>query len=737
MSSSIDKISSPGYFTSSDGSIHGDQNPGGNSLVSDGKPPLGDTSSHPLQSPQQTPHNAFPPADSEQGRISTSDSGAGFSGASQDNDRGSSPVFSYTHSGGNNSSSNGLASGAFGHSSAASPTGVTPYASSLSSLSTSLLNMGLPAFAALPTFIPSFEPKRDSEPPYRPQVQPQPPQPQPRPELQPAVQAQQAATQAATTQAATRAEAQAASTQAASVRQQQARAAAGQTSTPQSATQAALQAQRLTPAALAAITRTLAAHQQQAARMGALLMAAAGMAQPLAVQQAQRQLLAQALALALLAGKGQASAADMALLNATRQSAIAALTAGLQAKNANVAARMGAATQQTAAQAATQTSATRQSAAQTATQASSAQSAQAKQAAQEGKAKAAAQAATQAGSATQAKGREAAQAQQVAGQQASQEKTGIHKRVSLRNMPKGRARGTLDKVEAVSRNMGGPQGQPEPEDEDLDWLEQQGQQGPQGHAAAQEQSPAARKYQAIALWLLAHGQMAALRELAHGHRVLLLAPAADAPLTLAGHVLVPERAAVAVEDGASQMQMGAQGQALELPARWTQALPADRQWRQWKLRQQSDESGWSLQAPRPERGTPCLLAADNAADPAALANTPASAAESAPERAELITLPEPRRLRRLLDGQRAALAGQAAACLALGGMLHDLLRLKKQRRKRRSGWAQLKKRNTCRALRACPGAAGEKKPAQARTGAGKLQHRVFTGAWPIGGRPGL
>ena len=117
--------------------------------------------------------------------------------------------------------------------------------------------------------------------------------------------------------------------------------------------------------------------------------------------------------------------------------------------------------------------------------------------------------------------------------------------------------------------------------------------------------------------------------------------------------------------------------------------------------------------------------------------TPASATESAPERAELITLPEPRRLRRLLDGQRAALAGQAAACLALGGMLHDLLRLKKQRRKRRSGWAQLKKRNTCRALRACPGAAGEKKPAQARTGAGKLQHRVFTGAWPIGGRPGL
>ena len=647
-------------------------------------------------SPQENLPNGPVPAGQGQDRMGIPNSNEGHFGIDNGLDPTSQNTFSNGNSVGNNGSS-GLASGFFGHGSA----GGTPYTTSLGGLSTSLLNMGLPAFAALPTFIPSFEPKRDSEPPYRPQVQPQPPQPQPRPEPQPAIQAQQAATQAATTQAATRAEAQAASTQAASVRQQQAHAAAGQTPTPQTATQAALQAQRLTLAALAAITRTLAAHQQQAARMGVLLMAAAGMAQPLAVQQAQRQLLAQALALALLAGKGQASAADMALLNATRQSAIAALTAGLQAKNANVAARMGAAAQQTAAQAATQTSATRQSAAQTATQASSVQSAQARQAAQEGKAKAAAQAATQAGSATQAKGREAAQAQQVAGQQASQEKTGIHKRVSLRNMPKGRARGTLDKVEAVSRNMGGPQGQPEPEDEDLDWLEQQGQ---QGHEAAQEQSPAARKYQAIALWLLAHGQMAALRELAHGHRVLLLAPAADAPLTLVGHVLVPERAAVAVEDGASQMQMGAQGQALELPARWTQALPADRQWRQWKLRQQSDESGWSLQAPRPERGTPRLLAADNAAEntsgTARLANTPASAAESAPERAELITLPEPRRLRRLLDGQWALLALRSPVPigelrLTQGEALRVLLRPKKRR-----SAAQLKKRNTCRALRA-------------------------------------
>ena len=120
---------------------------------------------------------------------------------------------------------NGINGGGGYYSNPSGSAGGIPYASSLSALSTSLLNMGLPAFAALPTFIPSFEPKRDSEPPYRPQVQPQPPQPQPRPELQPAVQAQQTATQAATTQAATRAEAQAASTQAASVRVMAAKAA--------------------------------------------------------------------------------------------------------------------------------------------------------------------------------------------------------------------------------------------------------------------------------------------------------------------------------------------------------------------------------------------------------------------------------------------------------------------------------------------------------------------------------
>ena len=231
------------------------------------------------QFPRENTQNDPAFANQGQDRLGIPDNNEGHSdsGMLRDNGSGSGLASQNTFSRGNsvgNNGSSGLASGFFGHGSA----GGTPYTTSLGGLSTSLLNMGLPAFAALPTFIPSFEPKRDSEPPYRPQVQPQPPQPQPRPEPQPAIQAQQAATQAATTQAATRAEAQAASTQAASVRQQEARAAAGQTPTPQTATQAALQAQRLTPAALAAITRTLAAHQQQAARMGALLMAAAGMA---------------------------------------------------------------------------------------------------------------------------------------------------------------------------------------------------------------------------------------------------------------------------------------------------------------------------------------------------------------------------------------------------------------------------------------------------------------------------
>ena len=79
-------------------------------------------------------------------------------------------------------------------------------------------------------------------------------------------------------QAATRAEAPAASTQAASARPASG-ARCGADPHPHRPRKPSLQTQRLTPAALAAITRTLAAHQQQAARMGALLMAAAGMAQ--------------------------------------------------------------------------------------------------------------------------------------------------------------------------------------------------------------------------------------------------------------------------------------------------------------------------------------------------------------------------------------------------------------------------------------------------------------------------
>ena len=46
--------------------------------------------------------------------------------------------------------------GAFGGGFAAAQTSGTPYTTSLGGLSTSLLNMGLPAFSVLPTLIPSF-----------------------------------------------------------------------------------------------------------------------------------------------------------------------------------------------------------------------------------------------------------------------------------------------------------------------------------------------------------------------------------------------------------------------------------------------------------------------------------------------------------------------------------------------------------------------------------------------------
>ena len=152
---------------------------------------------NPFHPPQEGSQNDPVPVGQEQGHADTSNNSGNYSGASSDNALGSVPLDTFSH--GNSAGNNGAgpASGAFGHGSAAGSAGGTPYTTSLGGLSTSLLNMGLPAFAALPTFIPSFEPKRDSEPPYRPQVQPQPPQPQPRPEPQPAVQAQQAAPQAA------------------------------------------------------------------------------------------------------------------------------------------------------------------------------------------------------------------------------------------------------------------------------------------------------------------------------------------------------------------------------------------------------------------------------------------------------------------------------------------------------------------------------------------------------------
>ena len=76
-------------------------------------------------------------------------------------------------------------------------------------------------------------------------------------------------------------------------------------------------------------------------------------------------------------------------------------------------------------------------------------------------------------------------------------------------------------------------------------------------------------------------------------------------------------------------------------------MPADTQWRVWRLRQDVDAAGrWRLGASRPDRHTPQLVV-HSAAD------EPAAAGPGAPER---IVLQEPRRLRRLLGTQWTLMA---------------------------------------------------------------------------------
>lgn len=217
--------------------------------------------------------------------------------------------------------------------------------------------------------------------------------------------------------------------------------------------------------------------------------------------------------------------------------------------------------------------------------------------------------------------------------------------MALALAPKVRQRVSQDRVERVDRDM--PRNAaPELEDEDF-WgawndADEDAQEEP-GEAPGLEdmsREAAAQHYRALRVWLEANAQQALLRELEAGRCVLVLAPPDVSHMRLWGHVLRPD----AVRAGRAA---GAAGQAWPLVARWTATMPADTQWRVWRLRQDVDAAGrWRLGASRPDRHTPQLVV-HSAAD------EPAAAGPGAPER---IVLQEPRRLRRLLGTQWTLMA---------------------------------------------------------------------------------
>ena len=138
------------------------------------------------------------------------------------------------------------------------------------------------------------------------------------------------------------------------------------------------------------------------------------------------------------------------------------------------------------------------------------------------------------------------------------------------------------------------------------------------------------------VWLQANDQAALLRELALGRRVLVLAPPDKTHLRLIGHMLWPD----AADTPNTVHAAGARGRAWPLATRWSAMLPADLDWRQWRLRQWVDGEGqWHVAASQPDRNTPrVVLAGDEQA------NTPVTVGE-------YITVVEPRRLRRLMGRQ--------------------------------------------------------------------------------------
>lgn len=217
--------------------------------------------------------------------------------------------------------------------------------------------------------------------------------------------------------------------------------------------------------------------------------------------------------------------------------------------------------------------------------------------------------------------------------------------IALALAPKVRQRVSQDRVERVERDM--PRNAaPELEDEDF-WdawsdADEDAQEEPCEAPGLEDMSreAAAQHYRALRVWLEANAQQALLRELEAGRCVLVLAPPDVSHMRLWGHVLRPD----AVLAGRAA---GAAGQAWPQVARWTATMPADTQWRVWRLRQDVDAAGqWRLRASRPDRHTPQLVV-HSAADEAE------ATGPGAPER---IGLQEPRRLRRLLGTQWTLMA---------------------------------------------------------------------------------
>ncbi len=220
--------------------------------------------------------------------------------------------------------------------------------------------------------------------------------------------------------------------------------------------------------------------------------------------------------------------------------------------------------------------------------------------------------------------------------------------MALAMAPKVRKRGSHDRVERVERDT--PRAQtPEMEDEDFwDGLgDADAQDGhdtdpaPEDADSAQALQALQQHYRAMVVWLAANERHALLRELAAGRSVLVLAPPDGSHTRLLGHWLHPDGA------GASEGAIpGMTGRAWALGAQWSATMPADGQWREWRLRQDVDDAGrWRLGASRPDKHTPRVLVRGDAP------STDGPAMHRVLTVGECITFHEPRRLRRLMAAQ--------------------------------------------------------------------------------------